>query len=44
MLHPSKQVRQTVTAVVVIAALLMILVVPFIAFDMVNPIVGKILR
>ena len=40
MLHPSKQVRQTVTAVVVIAALLMILVVPFIAFDMVNPIVG----
>lgn len=40
MLHPSKQVRQIVTAVVVIAALLMILVVPFIAFDMVNPIVG----
>jgi hypothetical protein len=32
--------RQIVTAVVVIAALLMILVVPFIAFDMVNPIVG----
>jgi hypothetical protein len=40
MLHPSKQVRQIVTAVVVIAALLMILVVPFIAFNMVNPIIG----
>lgn len=39
MIHPSKQVRMTVTAVVVIAALLMILVVPFIAFDLVNPIV-----
>lgn len=40
MLTPSKQVRQIVVAVVVIAALLMILLVPFIAFNMVNPIVG----
>ena len=40
MLNPSKQVRQIVTAVVIIAALLMILVIPFIAFNMVNPIVG----
>ena len=40
MLTPSKQVRQIVVAVVVIAALLMILVVPFMAFNMVNPIVG----
>lgn len=40
MLHPSEQTRKTITAVVVIAALLMILVVPFVAFDMVNPIVN----
>ncbi|KAA3659360.1 MAG: hypothetical protein DWQ04_22565 [Chloroflexi bacterium] len=40
MLHSSKQVRMGVTAVIVIGALLMIFVVPFIAFDMVNPIVG----
>jgi hypothetical protein len=40
MLHPSKQVRTAVIAVIVIAAILMIVVVPFIAFDMVNPIVG----
>lgn len=40
MLHPSKQVRTAVIIVVVLAALLMIFVVPFIAFDLVNPIVG----
>jgi hypothetical protein len=40
MLHPSKQVRTAVIAVILIAAILMIVVVPFIAFDMVNPIVG----
>ena len=38
MIHPSKQVRQIVTAVVVVAALLMIVVVPLMSFDMVNPI------
>ena len=40
MLHSSKQVRLGITAVIVIAALLMIFVVPFISFNMVNPIVG----
>ena len=40
MLHPSKQARTAVIIVVVLAALLMIFVVPFIAFDLVNPIVG----
>lgn len=40
MLHPSKQVRTAIAAVIIVAALLMILVVPFIAFDMVNPIIG----
>ena len=38
MITPSKQKRQIIVAIVVIGALLMILVVPFIAFDMVNPI------
>ncbi|MDT8305558.1 MAG: hypothetical protein RRC07_06445 [Anaerolineae bacterium] len=40
MLHPSPKVRQIVVGVIVVAALLMILVVPFIAFNMVNPILG----
>lgn len=39
MIHPSKQVRTAVIVVIVLAAFLMILVVPFIAFDVVNPIV-----
>ncbi len=40
MLHSSEQTRKVITAVVLIAAILMILVVPFMAFDMVNPIVN----
>lgn len=36
----SRQTRMVVVGVVVVAALLMILLVPFISFDMVNPIVG----
>jgi hypothetical protein len=40
MLHSSRKVRQIVVAVILVAALLMILVVPFMAFNMVNPIVG----
>lgn len=40
MLHSSEQTRKVITAVVLIAAILMILVVPIMAFDMVNPIVN----
>jgi hypothetical protein len=40
MSHSSRKVRQIVVAVVILAAMLMILAVPFIAFNMVNPIVG----
>jgi hypothetical protein len=39
LLSTSRQVRLTVVTLVVIAAILMIAVVPFIGFDMVNPIV-----
>ncbi len=39
LLTTSRQVRLTVVILVVIAAILMIAVVPFIGFDMVNPIV-----
>jgi len=38
MLPASEQMRKIITGTVVIAALLMILVVPFVAFDLVNPI------
>lgn len=40
MLHTSEQVRKIVIGIVIIAALLMIVVVPFVAFDLVNPIVN----
>lgn len=36
----SRGTRQIVVGLVIVAALLMILLVPFVAFDMVNPIVG----
>ena len=36
----SQKTKQIVVGVIVVAALLMILLVPFISFDMVNPIVG----
>jgi len=38
MRHPSARARKVITGTVIIAALLMILVVPFVAFDLVNPI------
>jgi hypothetical protein len=39
LLSTSRQVRQIVVGLVIIAAILMIVVIPFMSFDMVNPIV-----
>jgi branched-subunit amino acid transport protein AzlD len=37
LLSTSRQVRQIVVGLVIIAAILMIVVIPFMSFDMVNP-------